>query len=350
MYKGKLVFTALILTMMLTSCIKRYDPNIKASDTVKYVVTGQVIRGDSVQLIHISLTTSLALQKNITISGSIVKIIDSKGNEYPGTDNFDGNYKVIIPEAELIPGNKFMLDIQVPAGNHIVSDFDELTDCPPVSVVYYEVESRATSNPAFPIVGVQFYADMDGGNFSVRRFRFEPVETWEYSANLFYLSWPPNHFCWLTTKPRNIYTLSTENLSENKYTRLPLHFVDNYTSQRLRYGYSLLLRMHSLSEAAWKYYEVLRVNGSDQGGLYENQPAQVRGNLRDLTHPEQEVLGFFSASSVTSKRIFLQNVVFVDDSNFDCIPAVWPAKDNPDCLDCMHVVGGTNVKPAFWPW
>ena len=346
---NKLRFLTFIIILMLSSCIKRYDPMIKSSDVRKYVVSGQVNRGDLVQRVNVSFSTSLVLQKYVPATGCIVKIIDGKGNVYPTNDILDGNYEAVIPENELLPGNTFMVDIQVPAGNHIVSDYDSLQDCPEVDAVNYELQLKPVVVPLIPVGGVQFYVDVDGKNSSCHRYRFEPVETWKYTANLYYLRWYGHEVCYLTMKVRNMFMLSTENQSDNKYKHFPLHFVDNYTSQRLRYGYSLLLRQYSLSEAAWKYYEKLKVNGGDQGGLYENQPEETTGNLHDLTHPEQKVLGFFGASTVKSKRIFVSAVI-TNSENFDCVPAVPPAKDNPDCLDCLSGVGGTTVKPAFWPW
>ncbi len=345
---NKLHFRAFLIMLMLSSCIKRFDPMIKSSDARKYVVSGQVNRGDLVQRINVSFSTSLALQKYVPVTGCVVKIIDGKGNVYPTNDILDGNYEFVIPENELLPGNTFMVDIQVPGGNHIVSDYDSLHYCQEVNNVDYELQLKPAVYPAIPVGGVQFYVDVDGKNSSCRRYRFEPVETWKYTANLYYLVWYGHEVCYLTMKVRNMFILSTENQTENKYKHFPLHFVDNYSSQRLRYGYSLLVRQYSLSEAAWKYFEKLKINAGEQGGLYENQPEETNGNLHDLTHPEQQVLGFFGASTVESQRIFVSSVI-VNNENFDCLLAPL-AQINPDCLDCLSGVGGTTVKPVFWPW
>jgi hypothetical protein len=178
--------------------------------------------------------------------------------------------------------------------------------------------------------------------------------------------------CWRTLRIPDIFTLTTDNLAENRYEKYSLHFVNNLTS-RLAYGYSLLVRQFALSRAAFIYYENLRVNSNPQGGLYDKQPLAIQGNLHNMTHPEKDVLGYFSASAARSKRIFIYPILdlpLMFDSYCDPIPlrnglkAIKP-KDYPayllgnsqgysltwmdnECVNCL-LLGGINVKPDFWP-
>jgi len=395
MYLNKISYMGLMFVLILTSCVKRFEPEIKSLDAVKYVVTGQVNRGDQVQHINITTTSLLVKPTSIPVTGCDVKIIDGKGNIYIGTDVWGGNYDIVIPESELQPGSKFMVDIQVQGGDHIVSDFDEIPDGPDVESLYYVTQKLPTSLPDVFTQGIQFYVDLNAENFSCRDFRFEAVETWEYHTRYPVEWWYNGHIrhtyppdsskmvCWRTSTLRDIYMLSTKNLSENKYNKFPLHFVDNASSPRLVYGYSLLLRQYALSDAAVGYWDKIRVNSQEQGGLYESQPLSVKGNLHDVTNPEQDVLGFFGATTVKQKRIFVKDVPdlpleYVFNCQIDVLtyglersyPIMWPiylltqtiqsgdstiSTYNPsfsidhECVDCTATVGGTNVKPDFWP-
>ena len=393
MNRNKPAFIVLILMLIMTACIKRYDPNIKASDKVKYVVTGQVNRGDAVQRINISTTSQLIKPTSNPVTGCDVKIIDGKGNLYIGTDVWNGNYDIVIPESELQPGNIFKVDIQVPGGDHIISDFDQIQDCPDVDSVFYIKQKLPTSSPVIFTQGIQFYIDLNAEKFSCRYYRWEAIETWEYHTR-YPIEWfydgklhhnlPPDSskmVCWRTSKVRDIFLLSTKNLTENKYNHYPLHFVDNATSPRLVYGYSLLIRQYALSDAAADYWEKIRTNNKEQGGLYESQPLSVKGNIHDATNADRDVLGYFGASTVKQKRIFIKNVLdlpleylFPCDirailDGFDGEPILWPyylpahtfiyedsivysydvAAIDHECVDCTSTVGGTIVKPDFWP-
>ena len=95
--------------------------------------------------------------------------------------------------------------------------------------------------------------------------------------------------------------------------------------------------------------------------------------MQNITNPEQEVLGYFGASVVRSKRIFVQNVPDLPLESTDVCSVTFlkegfqgiSPKDYPgylrsengkptmdllsnDCVDCL-LQGGTNVKPDFWP-
>lgn len=376
-----------ILALMLTSCIKSYEPVIKSSDAIKYVVSGQVNLGDAVQHINISRSTPINLHYYKPISGCTVKILDDKGNSYSAVDLYDGNYDATIPENELKAGASYKVDILLSGGEHIVSDFDQIQECPDVDSVYYVLQEVPGINPKFPAQGIQFYIDYNGENVSCRKYMIEAYETYEYHS-AYPIEWyydgqihhvVPGDFsrmiCWKTALVKNVFTLTTSNLSQNKYTRFPLHIVDNFTSRRLEFGYSLLIRQYALSDAAFIYWEKIKLVNNQEGGLYERQPLAVKGNMHNLTNPDQEVLGFFGTTSVKSKRIFVSPIeklpmlydphceegILLKNGVKQISPASYPAYLFGDinryynvmirfeCIDCLRL-GGKNVKPVFWPY
>jgi hypothetical protein len=388
---GKLRFFGIVMVLLafLTSCIKSYEPQIESNDAVKLVVTGQVNRGDEVQHVNISTTSSVSNPKYFPVSGCNVTIIDSKGNSYISTEKKNGDYEVIIPENELLPGARFKVEILIPDGTRIVSDFDEISDCPNVDSVYYIADTLPSVNPYLIKQGIQYYVNLNAENSSSHFFKWEVIETYEFRA-VYPIEWyydgkvhhvvPIDYsrkVCWKTAMVNDIFTLTTKNMALNKYNMFPLHFVDNKSSPRLVYGTSVLLRQYALSEAAFDYWEKIRINSVEQGGLYEKQPLSVKGNLHNVTKPEQQVLGFFGASTVKSKRIFVNNIKnlpieydpgcsvenekprlsFVGLSSLS-YPIYLYATPNggyaifilePTCYDCRRD-GGDTIKPAYWPF
>lgn len=384
------IFGILVISMLLlTCCIKTYEPVIQSKDELKYVVTGQVNNGDQVQKVNVSTTSPFSLPEYKPVTGCIVTIIDAKGNSYSTLDKKDGNYETVIPESELTPGSKFKVDILTPDGTKIVSDFDSINECPEVDSIYYVVDTLPSVNPYISIKGIQYYVNLNAENISSRYFRWEVIETYEFRA-VYPIEWiydgkvhhvvPPDEsrkVCWKSVMVKNIYTLSTQNLAKNKYKKFPLHFVDNYSSPRLVYGTSLLLRQYAHSEAAFEYWEKLRTNSVEQGSLYEKQPLSIRGNLHNITNPDQQILGFFAASSVRSKRIFVNKVENLPlEYNPGCsiefekprlsfagissiaYPVYLYAIPygsyliillEPTCYDCRRD-GGDTIKPAYWPY
>lgn len=346
MHLNKATIIGLILIFFLSACIKKFDPEINSSDVVKFVVTGQLNKGDEVQFINISTTSPTNHPVKTPVTGCRVLVIDNRGNSFIASDMQDGNYRIILPANELIGEASFKIDILAPDGTNIVSDFDQIQECPDVDSIFYQIEQLPSLGPS-PIRGIRFYMNLNANQYSCRNYRWEAIETWEYKAVFANVS--SLKVCWMTGMIKDVFTLSTKNLSENKFNSYPFHFVDNYSSQRLKFGYSLLVRQYSLSEAAYAYWEKVRSNYSEQGGLYSKQPLQIKGNLHNLTNPNQPVLGFFGVSEVKSKRIFVGKINGLAIEYLDCDPPVpLGPKPEPTCYNCL-LEGGTNVKPYFWP-
>jgi hypothetical protein len=379
--KGILMFMSFALAV--TSCIKPYNPEIRGSDAKKYVVMGRVSNVDTIQTVNITITSPVSEPEYLPVKGCDVKILDDLGNEYTMTDMEDGNYKVWISPDQVTPGKAFMVDVITPGGDHIISDYDTVKSCPPIDSVYFLREDIEGNNPGDFTLGIQFYIDLKGSDSDSRNYLWEEYETWEYHTE-YPLEWwydgtvhhvfPPDYsynICWRTLKVPYVYTLTTGNLSANEYQRFPLHYVDNHSS-RLQYGYSLLVKQIALSDAAYSYWDQMRINSSQEGGLYEKQPLAVKGNLQNLTHKDYEVLGFFGASSENDKRLFYTNPGLPLEVYTYCSPAAlrkglieisprdypaylmgdannwWPVLLNDECVDC-RVLYGVNVKPDFWP-
>jgi hypothetical protein len=119
----------------------------------------------------------------------------------------------------------------------------------------------------------------------------------------------------------------------------------------------------------WRWY-----GSSSLYGLYETQPAAIKGNLVNLTNPDKEVLGYFSAASESSRRYFYKDIQGLDlDFQTYCNeeplgrklwkefgPNDYPVYYfynspqhnirilNYECVDC-RLLGGSIVKPDFWP-
>lgn len=386
MPQTNIIIKFLILAIMLPSCIMTYEPHIDSKNINKFVVSGQVTDNSDYQTVSVSTASPIGDPQYIPVSGCYVRIFDDKGNEFVMQEAEVGIYKGRIERNYLTPGTSFKVEILTSDGINIDSDFDQMSECPVVDSVYY-IRKEIQTNIRNQITrGLQFYIDLNCGNINSHFFRWEVIETWEYHVD-FPREWyydgtihhiyPPDYsrkVCWSTKLVKNIYTLSTQDLVENKYYMLPLNFVDNHTS-RLMYGYSLLINQIAMSEAAYSYWDQLRINSSEQGGLYEKQPLSIRGNLHNNTNPDQVVLGFFSASSVKSKRIFVRDVEnFAFDFTTYCSPDTlrvgglhsidpseypaflegnkikyFPIQLSQYCVDCMSL-GGTTIKPDFWPY
>jgi len=385
MHRNNLFLGLLMLMLMVSSCIKPFYPEIDSLDANKLVISGQLTDEGGIQTVNISVTSSPADPEYLPVSGCTVQILDNAGNVFSMTDNGNGNYQTSIESSVLLPGTAYKLQVITPAGERIESSFDTLSVCPEIDSVYYQVENIEGSVAGEFTRGIQFYTDLKASVGDSRYFRWDVIETWEYHAEYpleWYYDgevhhvWPPDYsrmVCWSTLKIPNIYTLTTRNLTENRYQKFPLHYVNNLSS-RLMYGYSLLLKQYAMSEEAYVYWDKLRINSKQEGGLYQTQPLAIKGNMQNTSYPEHEVLGYFGVYSVKTRRIFVNPIPELPlDFSTMCNPSalrvglVEITPDNypgflmgnangyflvylnPECVDCTKS-GGVTVKPDFWPY
>lgn len=72
-----------------------------------------------------------------------------------------------------------------------------------------------------------------------------------------------------------------------------------YTEEDLETGDLVTIRNYGISERFYEFmFILLQQNGEEGGGPFETQPATVRGNCTNITHPDNYPLGYFRLSEV----------------------------------------------------
>lgn len=371
------------------SCIEPYIPESQKDFVPRVIVDGLITNESENQVIKLSYTSSIDSLKFDPLSGCFVEVLDDLGNSYFFEESYPGIYNGKITIENLIPGTAFQLHFILNNGEEYESDLETLTNSPPINSIHYLLQTKATTDPEISYQGMQFYYNFKATDEYDRYYRLVVEETWEYHAaypiSIFYSGGyqtisPDSslYFCYKTQRINDIFLISTDGFEKNEYENFQLHFVDNQT-QRLRYKYSLLLKLYSLSRNASNFWVNLKKNSQESGGLYETQPALVIGNIHHVNYPDEMVLGYFGVSSVQEKRIFFtkpDDFTFAQD--FYCIASKpniedgWPSQTDPtewpiyflyvfdmetegtilgiapvECFDCTKS-GGTTTKPDFW--
>jgi len=374
----------MITLLILLGCIKAYEPKLKNDSVQKYVVQGGVSSIEGYQEVSVSLTSSVNQPEIIGVSNCQIKIINSQNKEYSLTEYERGKYKVWMSQESLVAGLSFKVRVIVPEGDILESDFEKMPKGPPIGDVYYEIEEIQTNNPYSSPLGIRFFTNLQAYENQSRYFQWKLTETWEYHSDFpieYYYDGqvhqvnPPDTsqmVCWTSLPIREIFTLSTTNLSENSFDAFPLNFVRNNTS-RLAVLYSLWIEQFSLTQNAFTYWDQLRQNSTQDGGLYASQPIAIRGNIKNISHTNKSVLGYFQASHLATKRIFVKppddlfmdfnhmcDTILLEHGFIELSPRDYPAylmtidgqmsmfHMTVGCVECASR-GGTTNKPDFWP-
>ena len=376
------LYIILVLCPLCASCVKPYEPVLGESQKV-WVISGMISDSPGRHEVKVSFSSPYASPEFLGVEQCLVNVSDQDGNMIHYSDEGDGVYAVDLPDSFLEVGDAASLSVITPNGREYRSSYDTILPCPELDNLYWELQYKETSDPEKSLPGIQFYLDMSGSTSDSRNMIWRLTESWEYWASLYankvmldvhhseIFSSSVIFKCWKSFPLDHIYTGSTRNLSSNELRKVALNFVSN-ESDRLRVTYRLLVKQQSLSLEAYEYWQRMNNQAVESGGMYEEQPASVRGNICSADELQDEVLGFFYASQVREQCIFVHNNNLFDfniphiDCDYEPAGNIWgqatinyplylyvqgafqPTLSGPqECFDC-RLQGGDTIRPIPW--
>jgi hypothetical protein len=368
----KSIIIYIILLLLSNSCIVKFVPEIDEEKEL-LVVQGLITDQPEADTIKLSKSLPLGQLSNARpLSGCSVYISDDQGNYYSLSEVKPGSYITYPLYFTGVIGRLYTLHIRTYGSNSNLSYESypvEMKPVPPVDSIYYEKTVIEPAAENFKGVnGCQIYLDTHDPENVCRYYRWDFAETW-----LLRLPFPVvNQICWITENSHNINIKSTAAFNEARISRFPINYITNITD-RLKNKYSILVNQYSLNEDEFAYWEKIQNVAVQVGGLYDIIPASIPSNIKCIENPAEKVLGYFSVSAKSSKRIFIKNnfegiIDLYNKCIKDTIPyedppglgtTVWILDDEPfhigpykittnikGCADCT--VRGTNIRPDYW--
>jgi len=369
----KILFLSNLL--IIHSCISQFIPET-SEDRDLLVVDGLITDQKGINIIKLSTTKPLGKPSfEKPLMGCEVTISDDLGKSYIFTESERGKY---ISDPSVFQGSigrSYTLHIKVNSvynNRTYESKSMELKPVPPIDSLYWERVTIAKEDPWTVLQeGCQVYLNTHDPSNSCKYYRWEFAETWE-----FYNPYALQHSTgWISANSDLINVKSTSSFSEDRIKGYPLEFISNKTD-RLSVKYSVLVSQYSLNENEFVYWDKLHNVSENVGGLYDIIPESFPSNISCIDDPAEKVLGFFSVSAKSSKRLFIKDhfsglvnlyseEACVGDTIFNggAIPnlgvSVWVIADhqmpppaykvityNKGCADVT--VRGTIIRPDFW--
>jgi hypothetical protein len=306
-----------------------------------------------------------------TLSGCIITVSDDLVSIVSFTETSPGTYTPPVSFLG-VAGRFYTLHINSNSATSKIKYASlpvEMKIVPPIDSIYFEKRTLVEGDKYnSKQEGCQIYLNTHDPTNQCKFYRWEYTETWEFILPYTV----PNNMCWISANSDIINIKNTSVIAENKIDRYPLNFISNETD-RLRVEYSILVNQYSLNEDEYFYWEKLQNISEQVGGLYDMIPSAVPSNVYSLDDPNEKVLGYFSVSASSSKRIFIKDhfagvvtsytdEACIADTIFAGTPVPansWVIIDHPlpppsyqvitrtrVCYDCT--IRGTNIKPDFW--
>lgn len=371
----------LALWLLCGSCVEPFQPEIRETQE-SVVISGAITDQPGIHQVTVSVSTPYNNPSYMPLSGCVVRVEDDHGNLAVYQETRPGVYEADLDASFLILHRSYSLLVNTPDGRDYRSGYDSLLACPPIDTLYFDVKSQGTSDPDLTYYGLQFYSELTGSEGYSRNFRWKLEETWEYnSAARANLVWYGGQVipvladtintCYMTEPVTGLFSASTRYLSENSLKRNKLNYVSN-ESPRLKLKYSLLVTQQSLTDEAYGFWDRMKSQSGEGGGLYETQPASTVGNIYNVEDPDEKVLGCFYATQLVKKRLTVTSDFEFGVPGYTCeldtasslgelgsyypyylysldpLGVGPPYLNGPSYCFLCELKGGTTEKPDYW--
>lgn len=371
-------------------CIYPFDPVVEGTDG-RLVVEGDIHVG-SVSDFSFSRVYPIG-DEEITLSAPVVRgyiegedgtRVDSapKPVDGSGIGQEYGSYSLRFDTTDLTSGQKYRLHFEEQSSGAVYeSDWIEVCPAPVIDDLSYILdEGREEMNVALSM-------HCNGRS----HFRWHYDEEWEYHARDWarhyfdpvsgtvkeYPDGENTYYCWSSFKSPQIKIFSTADQVDDRFVDLEFHRIHR-SEQRIQVLYHITVYLEALDEEAYKYWNNIQVNSQNQGTIFSPTPSQMQGNIRCLSDPAVQVIGYISAAEQAVADMYYDNLVekfyrdpytspiikeevepfnfyeyyrrgyalyyIVEDIGSPTV-YVWTLDS---CVDCRKS-GGTKTKPSHWP-
>ncbi len=340
--------------LLVSSCIDPVDFS-EGDDSKSLVIDGMITNEPGPYTVELERTLNYTTTNEYTekVEGAIVFLSDDAGNSETLTEgHMPGVYETDPGGIQGIPGRYYKLEIFTPDGNHYESDYEMLSPVSEIDSVYYERQQHEElddNNNVRTFEGFQIYIDTSDPENSSNYYLWSwggthevHTQPWDYDM-WGYIHAPKDccAICWVTNIPDQIVLLDDKLVNGNLLIQFPVVFVrikDSEGERLFRGKYYMEVKQLSLSKEAHKYWSLIEEQINSSGSIFEPPPAAILGNIENVDDPEDLVFGYFGASAISTKSIFIpaSETPYPPDDTL-----VWPD-------DCRRFPHSTSIEPSFW--
>lgn len=376
----------LLILLKMAGCKEPYEPSGIKGDTGYLVVDGMIVNGTDSTFITLTRTTGWHDSTNIVYEqNALVQVEGADKSIYQLTGKPNGVYT--IGGLHLKSNVDYRLRIVTTNGNVYASEYVPVLATPQIDSVSWKQETNLLNEN---YKDLSIYVNTHDPDNKTRYYLWQYVETWKYHAAIqskvmFYNydiikmtreDQDKMYYCWQSDSSKSILTDTSIKLAQDVIQMKQLTYVTG-NSLKKSLVYSILVKQYAITQSAFEFYEIMKKNTEQTGSLFDPQPSALKGNITNLTHPADPVIGYVSIATQAAKRIYInkdffynypedcvvQNLYEMDVSKIPYPQTYYPVDFIYDhgnnyvigyiiapssCVNCEKN-GGKNTKPYFWP-
>lgn len=354
----------LVLVLSLWGCLKEIDLPAPPSDAKNVAITATLQQGapSVLEVNVVEVDNFSGFSAPIPINNASITLRDDLGNEVDVPILFEGRYRLVFDGGssllDIAVGRSYQLEVNTGEGKKYTSAFEPLMTVPKASNLSYEIETRdainESGNSIVPQNFIRFFLDTplqtdDTNQRAILKWDVEGVyrfiESVPADAPI-----PQAKTCYVFQDLR-IESPLVFNGEEGGKDFLEKQFIiEERLNHRFTKGFYLVVRQQSISQGAFEYWENIRKVVDRSGNFFDEPPGKIRGNFSNLSDPDEDVFGYFSAVQEDTVRLYV-NPTDIELTVFPLCPGVIPEGQEPPravCFECLLIPNSTTQKPDFW--
>lgn len=342
-----------ILLLIPISCIDPYNVDLESGEQL-LSVEGFITTDPGPHLIRLTRTDTYgSVFEGLIrpVRQAVVNVRDSEGLVTFLTETEPGVYATPSGFAAKI-GLSYSLQIRLQDGSEYSSFPEKVNPTPPIESVSYRSVSLATDNRLEDRIGVQVIAHFNdpGDQNNFYYWRTNPG-VYKVVANPELYTNPPTHptnprgaapkaccdICYLIEQSRlQNFAIASDEDFNGLSTSTAITFIED-DGLRFKDTYRAEVLQMGVSQNAHRFLRLVDQQLKITGSVFDQPPANIRGNMISLNNPDEIVLGYFIAASVDTKTVYIKR----QELEFTAVPRIIPD-------DCRTVPNATVTPPAFW--
>lgn len=300
------IFLFAILWLCFVGCREPFEPTVTEIDYQLLVVEGYLEVGSSGSKISLSRTTPIYSDiRSLPVSNAIVEVEGTESGKWVFFQEILGEY---LLNETLPPNQNYRVRINTPSAEYLSEEINPM-DTPENMELNYERRDG----------GVDIFASTTGTE-NARYFIWEYEEDWEYRSpyqNFYYydsgsnsvLSTPFSQIvlsCFQSDISTRIILESAERFQGNRISRKEIQRIDSL-SEKLGQRYSILVKQRAIDQDAFAFWDGMRKNSDDIGGIFSPLPSLMKSNINNITNPKEPAIGYISAGKTIEKRMYIDS-------------------------------------------
>lgn len=336
----------LVTACTLFTCIDPYTPELKNFESL-LVVDALVTDEDRSNYVILTRTIKNSDDEPIRVTGATVMISDDLGNTTLLIEKNAGEYRTDSTTFRGVTDRTYSLTIETESGEKYESDPCFLYPVPDIDSIYFTRDQLLSEETGEMVQGVSVFIDSHDKSTS-GYYRWSYEEWWKFQVP------EPKTFnyindstivpvtelkltCWANNKSDVIDIENTVLDNTGGFVQKPVLFIASAETNRLMIQYCVEVRQLSVSQAEYRFWDLMLQLNESGGDIFDKQPFQIFSNIHNVTNPDEQIIGWFQVSGA---KLIRKYITFNEVS----------ALDLPFYLyDCERIEKGEIDYPSTTP-